>query len=226
LNVPARLLDQIRRRIDERRSMTLTFTPSGQLVTLPKAAQELAREFASGMMDSDELLHLAGALASYPWEAGGIVVEIGAFEGRTTIFMARILRMLGRRVPILSIDPFERAEPDQANPQGNYATYLENIEREGLHEVCLPLVAFSQDAAAVVPDRVGVLVIDGAHHYSTVKQDFALYGPKVLPQGMIFVDDYSTGYPDVLRATDEYLRAEPSFRRLHSTYFLIAQRSA
>jgi Methyltransferase domain len=206
--------------------MTRPFTPWGGVETLPQAAWDLAREFASGMMDGNELLHLAGALAAYPWEAGGIVVEIGAYEGRTTVFMARILRMLRRRVPILSIDPFEGAQPDQTNPQGHYAAYLENINREGVRDLCLPLVAFSQDAAPVVPREIGVLVIDGAHHYPVVSQDFALYGPKVLPRGLIFADDYSPVYPDVMRAADEYLGRESSFQRLHASYFLIAQRSA
>ena len=132
----------VRSRID------VTFQPSGRVVSLPAAARELALEFGSPMMDSNELLHLAAALATYPWEAGGIVVEIGAYEGRTTIYMARILRLLGRRVPILSIDPFERAQPDPLNPQGRYAAYLENITRQGLQDQCLPLVAFSQDATA------------------------------------------------------------------------------
>jgi len=205
--------------------MTLTFTPSGHAVTLPKAARELATAFGSSMMDANELLHVAGALAIYPWDAGGIVVEIGAYEGRTTVFLARILRMLGKRVPVLSIDPFERARPDPVNPQGHYIAYLENIARENLQDVCLPLVAFSQDAAAVVPNGIGVLVIDGAHHYPLVKQDFALYGPKVLPGGLIFVDDYVPAYPGVMRATDEYFGTDASFQVLHRTYFLIARRS-
>lgn len=206
--------------------MKLTFEPSGRVVTLPAGARELAVEFASPMMDSHELLHLAAALATYPWEAGGIVVEIGAYEGRTTTFMARILRLLGRRVPILSIDPFERAQPDPLNPQGRYAAYLENVTRQGVQDLCVPLVAFSQDAAAVVPENVGVLVVDGAHHYPVVSQDFALYGPKVLPRGVVFVDDYAPVYPDVMRAAEEYFTAESAFRRLHASYFLIAQRSA
>jgi hypothetical protein len=210
----------VRSRID------VTFQPSGRVVSLPAAARELALEFGSPMMDSNELLHLAAALATYPWEAGGIVVEIGAYEGRTTIYMARILRLLGRRVPILSIDPFERAQPDPLNPQGRYAAYLENITRQGLQDQCLPLVAFSQDAAPVVPDTVGVLVIDGAHHYPAVSRDFALFGPKVLPQGVIFVDDYAPVYAGVMRAADEYFATGSAFRRLHTSYFLVAQRSA
>jgi hypothetical protein len=206
--------------------MQLTFAPSGRAVTLPEAARDLATEFASGMMDAHELLHLAGTLAAYPWDAGGIVVEIGAYEGRSAVFMARILRLLGQRASILSIDPFERVQPDPLNPQGHYAAYLATVAREGLDGICLPLVAFSQDAAPVVPASIAVLVVDGGHHYPTVKQDLALYGPKVLPRGLIFIDDYVPAYPGVMRAADEYFAASPEFERVHTTYFLVAQRAA
>jgi hypothetical protein len=112
------------------------------------------------------------------------------------------------------------------NPQGHYAAYLENVTAAGFEDRCLPLVAFSRDAAAVVPARIGLLVIDGSHHYPAVRADFELYAPKMLPGGLIFVDDYTSGYPDVVRATDEFLAAERTFERLHQTYFVIARRSA
>jgi predicted O-methyltransferase YrrM len=206
--------------------MNVHFNPSGRAVALPDTAPELAQSFGSGMMDSSELLHLAGTLASYPWDKGGIVVEIGAYEGDTTVFMARLLTLLGRRVPIVSIDPFERAPAETGNPQGHYAVYLDRIVREGVGDTCMPLVAFSQDAAAVVPEKIAVLIVDGAHHYEQVAQDLALYAPKVLPGGLIFIDDYGPLYPGVVRATDEFFSTDADFMVLHQTYFVIAQRGA
>jgi len=206
--------------------MKVIFAPSGHAVILPDTALELAQSYGTGMMDASELLHLAGTLACYPWDKGGIVVEIGAYEGGTTVFMARILTLLGHRVPIVSIDPFERAQADVGNPQGHYAVYLERIAREGVADTCMPLVAFSQDAAPVVPERIAVLIVDGSHHYEQVTQDLALYAPKVLPGGLIFIDDYDPLYPGVVRATDEYFIGSPAFRILHQTYFVVAQRVA
>lgn len=206
--------------------MKVIFTPSGQDVTLPDAALELAQSYGTGMMDANELRHLAATLASYPWDKGGIVVEIGAYEGGTTVFMARILKLLGHTVPILSIDPFERAPENPGNAQGHYAVYLERITRESVTDTCMPLVAFSQDAAPVVPEKIAVLIVDGAHHYEQVTQDLALYTPKVLPGGLIFIDDYGPLYPDVVRATDEFFAGRAAFRILHQTYFVVAQRVA
>jgi hypothetical protein len=204
--------------------MQLRLTPSQYTIELPDEVQEWAAASSSVMMDAGELLILAGTLAAYPWEPGAIVVEIGAYVGQTTVFMAKVLQRLGKRMPILSIDPFERVQPDPLNPQGIYATYLENIRANHVEDVCMPLVAFSEDAVPVVPDKIGVLVIDGGHYYPVVKKDLGLYAPKVLPNGFIFVDDYGPAYPDVMRAVDEYFTAERPFRIFQKTYFVVAQR--
>ena len=206
--------------------MEVTFSPSGEKVSVPEEVAGLANAAATGMMDAYELLCLGASLALCPWgrEPDAIVVEIGAFEGTTTVFMAKVLRALGRRVPVLSIDPFERATPDSLNPQGVQSAYLRNVREAGFENQCLPLLAFSQHAAAVVPNRIGVLVVDGSHHYEAVKSDLLLYGRKVPPGGMIFVDDYGPAYAGVMTAVDEYFNADAPFDVLHKAHFVVARR--
>lgn len=204
--------------------MDITFNQSRQSVHLPDEVARWAATFGSGMMDAGDLAYLAATLAACPWDGKGIVVEIGAYRGSTSVFMAKVLQRFGHRVPILSIDPFERVAPDPTNPQGVYAAYLETIRRHKLEDVCLPLVAFSQHAVAVVPDTVGVLVVDGGHQYPVVSQDLHLYAPKVLPGGLIFIDDYVAAFPDVMRAVDEYFVNTRPFAILHKDYFIVAQR--
>ena len=160
----------------------------------------------------------------YPPRA--IVVEIGAFRGRTTVFIAKVLKRLGLRQPVLSIDPFERVDPDPVNPQGSYSAYMENLRAASVDDVCAPLVAFSENAAPFVPDNVGLLVIDGCHHYEVVLRDLELYCPKVLPNGMVFIDDYTEQYAGVVRAVNEYFGSGGAFRIVHRSYFVIARREA
>ncbi len=204
--------------------MQLVFTLSGYSVILPNIVETWSSVFESNMMDSSELQHLAATLVAYPWNTEAIVVEIGAYTGRTTVFMAKVLQLLEKRVPILSIDPFERVQLDPLNPQGIYSAYLDTIRAYNVEDVCLPLAAFSQDAAPVVPDKIGVLVIDGSHHYPAVTKDLALYGPKVLPGGFLFIDDYGPAYPDIVRAVDEYFAPGCPFTMLHKSYFVVAHR--
>lgn len=184
----------------------------------------LCDAFGSVMMDARELLYLAAVLSTYRWPEGSILTEIGAYHGQTTVFMAKVLELVGHRPPILSIDPFERAIPDALNPQGSYLAYLKNVSDHGYVDQCVPLVAFSQNAARVVPPFVGVLVIDGAHYYDAISSDLKLYAPKILPGGFIFIDDYGGSYPAVARACDEYLLPSGHFELLHKDYFLVARR--
>jgi hypothetical protein len=161
--------------------MQSTFTLPGMTVRLPSDLFALAEATASEMMDAQPLRYLARALVAYPWSAGDIVVEIGAYIGPISTFMAQVLGSLGRRNPMLSIDPFERATADDLNPQGSYAGYLETIRRSDVADRCLPLVGFLQDAAPAVPNRIGAIPVDGDHHATGIVNDLRLYVPKVLP---------------------------------------------
>ena len=205
--------------------MELIYASSGRTVALPDHVRQLAEEFHSNMMDSSELLFLAGALALFPWTEDAIVVEIGAYAGQTTVFMAQVLQLMERHIPILSIDPFERAVSDSVNPRGVYSAYLKTTRNHKMEQMCLPLVAFSEDAAPVVPEKIGVLVVDGSHRYSDISKDLRLYAPKLLPAGLIFIDDYVPAYPGVVQAVDEHFQSNSTLKILHKTYFVVAQRT-
>jgi predicted O-methyltransferase YrrM len=204
--------------------MEIAFNQSGQGIHLSDTVVELAATFTSNMMDAAELAYLAAALSRYPWDGKGIVVEIGAYRGSTSVFMAKVLQHLGHRVPILSIDPFERVVPSRSNPKGTYAAYLRTVRKHQVGDVCLPLVAFSKDASPVVPDTIGVLVVDGGHEHAVVSRDLHDYAPKVLPGGLIFIDDYIDAYPGVTRAVDDYFVDMRPFAIVHKSYFVVAQR--
>ena len=203
--------------------MNLEFNQSRQVVYLSDEIAEWTTMFGSNMMDSGELAYLAATLAAYPWDGKGIVVEIGAYRGSTSVFMAKVLQHFGHRVPILSIDPFERVARSPTNPQGKYAAYLKTVRKHKMEDVCLPLVALSKDAALVVPATVGVLVVDGGHEHAVVSQDLRDYVPKILPGGFILIDDYET-YAEVTRAVDEYFMNAPEFTIVHRSYFVVGQR--
>jgi hypothetical protein len=204
--------------------MEITFERNGRKVDIPDILNEWAHSFASEMIDAGELLYLAAAIASYDWPVGSFLAEIGAYQGRTTAFMAHVLRLLGHDVPVLSIDPFERVAPTPLNPQGSYPDYLSMVSLHQIAERCLPLMSFSRDAALVVAPKIGVLVIDGGHDYADVSADIALYAPKVLPGGLIFLDDYGPSYPGVIQAVDEYFASRNPFILEHKSHFAIARR--
>ena len=184
-----------------------------------------AAKYSSDMMDDGELSCLAGAALAFPWTPEAIVVEIGSYHGMTAAFVAESLYDAGHLNHVLSIDPFERAPTSPGNPAGQYSAYLKTMRNRGLEDRCIPLVAFSHQAAPVVPDRVGLLIVDGNHDYDSVTQDLALFAPKVLPGGFIFLDDHTDSYPGVIRATAEFLTSHPDFALLHESWFAILRRA-
>ncbi len=206
--------------------MELILSTTQQVVTLTDTHVALAQSHQTTMLDANELLHIAAALVSYPWEKGGFVLEIGAYLGTTTIFMAKILETVNSPATILSIDPFERFRPDALNSHGNYSSYLHAIRTQRVDQRCVALPAFSGDVSGLIADDIGVLVVDGDQRYPAVSKDLALYCPKVREGGYIFVDDYGPAYPDVVRAIDEYFTEGSDFTIHAKDYFILAQRPA
>ncbi len=204
--------------------MNLTFAPSGFTTTIPDTVTKRAAEYSSVMMDDAELSCLAGAALSFRWTPDALVVEIGSYEGMTAAFLAECMSDAGHLNHVVSIDPFERAPTSPGNPAGKYKAYLRTMHDRGLEDRCMPLVAFSHHAAPVVPDRIGFLIVDGNHDYESVVQDLALFAPKILPGGFIFIDDYTEAYPGVVRATDEFVANNSDFTLLHRAWFAILQR--
>jgi predicted O-methyltransferase YrrM len=205
----------------------IVLNSSGDVIQIPDRICDLSEAFSSVMMDQQELRVLAAACTLLPIHEEAIVVEIGTYIGNTAVFLAKVLKELSRPMPIMSIDAFDRVTPDALNPQGVLSAYLENIRTNALEDVCMALVAFSADAAAVVADKIGLLLIDGGHTYPVVKTDLELYTPKVVQNGIVFIDDYGPAYPDVVRAANDFFSENDGlFHLLHIASFIVARRTS
>ena len=163
-------------------------------------------------------LHLAGR-----WElpsllnARGLVgtgVEVGVFEGYFTCFLLESWR--GNK--LIAVDPwrhFSSGYKDDCN-QGQAAMDKLFAETQGRlaqfgarAEIWRNL---SDEAAARCPDAsLDFAYIDAQHHYAAVKEDLALWWPKLKPGGMFAGHDYmdgsfSFGEFGVKSAVDEFVR--------------------
>lgn len=59
-----------------------------------------------------------------------------------------------------------------------------------------------------------------------VRFEGILYLPKVLPGGLVFIDDYGPAYPDVVRAVDEFLAQDREFEVLAKEYYVALRRAS
>lgn len=170
------------------------------------ALSELASRYISLCQSADDLVEIGVLLQSRVWSPGEIVVEIGTYHGHTAAFMATVLRAMGAPfVPVVSIDPFERCQTAETSSEvhGEYIQYaLRTME---LSDQCCCIAAASVQAAQLIPPKIGFLLVDGSHKFQDCLADLTLYVPKVVPGGIVVVDDDAIHqYPGVVKAVDVY----------------------
>jgi hypothetical protein len=120
-------------------------------------------------------------LAPYKGRPGVNYLEIGAFEGRSAVWMLEnILTAPTARLTVIDIfdGPYE-------------AKYRSNIERSGARDRVATIKGSSQVEAGSLPlESFDIVYIDGSHEKANVLVD-AVLGWRVLkPGGLLIFDDY------------------------------------
>ena len=125
--------------------------------------------------------------------AGGQIVEIGSFRGRSATVLA-----LGSDagVGLVCIDPHlgsDRgpqeiaARPDVGNE--DLVAFEANLARAGVRDRVRHVRAFSGDALGAVEGDIDVLFVDGAHRYGPALDDLRRWGARVPAGGRMLVHD-------------------------------------
>lgn len=144
----------------------------------------------------DREARLLFALA-YAGPGEGAIVEIGSFVGRSTIFLARGSLAAGRE-RVVAIDPHTvqiPPDPQFPNEKGTEGVFRRNLEKMGVAHHVEVHVKLSQEVAREWKGPVRLLWIDGDHTYPSVRLDFDLWNPFLVPGGVIV-------FHDVLRPFD------------------------
>jgi hypothetical protein len=118
---------------------------------------------------------------------GKRVLEIGAYLGLSTVWMARTA------LAVVSIDPHDgRATPRR---QDTFEQFQANLKVHGVDDRVTALRGTSREMLDPSNWRdgepFGMAFIDGAHDEESVLEDFALVLPKVADGGLICFHDYS-----------------------------------
>ena len=120
----------------------------------------------------------------------GVIVEIGSWKGKSTIWLGRGSKA-GGRVPIYAIDPHTgSAETWQMFGEvWTFDEFLANIQTADVAGLVIPLRQMSEEAARSFDKAVELIFIDGAHEYEMVRLDFELWFPKVIDGGIMAFHD-------------------------------------
>ena len=150
-----------------------------------------------------------------------VIVEIGVWKGRSTIHMARSLKVRQANAVVISVDTFLgawdhwvrddlfRSLKGHAQPFGMFYEFLDNVLSSGLKDYVVPLPLDSLNAARVLRHfgiRPDLIHLDAAHDYDAVMADLHTWWPVLRPGGTLIGDDYREGndWPEVKRAFDDF----------------------
>jgi len=133
----------------------------------------------------------------------GVIVEIGAYKGRSAVTMG-----FAGSSDIYSVDPFkERTLQDGSIVPFNITDFATNIKKAGLEGRVNPIVMTSKLArdhwTRNVSKPIKLLFIDGDHSYEHVCEDYELWNDLVIDGGWIIFHDYEPGWPGVVKFVDE-----------------------
>jgi len=123
--------------------------------------------------------------------AGGRIVEIGSFRGRSTIVLARAAP---EGAEVVAVDPHLGSDrgPQEIAAQPELGeqdtqTFRANLDRHGVLERVTHVRMLSSEAP--LPDAIDLLYVDGAHRFGPARGDLVRWGARVRGGGTMLVHD-------------------------------------
>jgi hypothetical protein len=137
----------------------------------------------------------------------GVVIEVGTYLGKTSIFWGQKIKALGINSQIICIDtwlgglelyaeenPLEWQKLFRVNhglPR-IYDVFLNNVVSEGLQDIITPIPLPSGLAAQLLKKhsiKSSLIYIDAGHDYNSVYADLHSYWDLLSPDGVMICDD-------------------------------------
>jgi cephalosporin hydroxylase len=142
----------------------------------------------------------------------GDVIEIGSWQGRSTIFLAKGAQVSGNG-RVYAIDHFlgnpgkesqyRARRRDLSDLQGLFHDHVNLFNvAENIELMPMPSVAAAADLQSRSV-RARLILIDGNHAFDAVMEDFKVLRPMLLPQGLVLFDDFSRAFPGVVKCVEE-----------------------
>jgi predicted O-methyltransferase YrrM len=123
------------------------------------------------------------------------ILEIGAFEGRSTVFLADHFK----KATITTIDTWDGSPEHEDNPEINFKSAKENFDYNiGFHKDRIkPIQGKSFDVLMDLyksGETFNFVYIDGAHDAVSVNSDLILSFSMMTVGGLLYCDDYYWGF--------------------------------
>ena len=150
-----------------------------------------AIEHVEGWLTDAQALRLWSAASRLA--APARIVEIGSFQGRSTVILATAA---AEGIEVVAIDPHagnDRGPQEisgyEAEAASDNERFEQNLRDAGVRERVRHVRAFSDAAHGEVEDPIDLLYIDGAHRYAPARDDIVQWGRRVRPGGTMLIHD-------------------------------------
>jgi predicted O-methyltransferase YrrM len=163
-------------------------------VTTAKPAFDEALDAVAGVagwMTDDQARQLWDRARAVP--SGGRIVEIGSYQGRSAIVLARAA---APDVEVVAIDPHagndrgpQELRGSEDEGERDHAIFLTNLEHAGVRDRVRHVRLPSQDARHEVATPIDLLYIDGAHRFGPARADIRDWAREVVDGGTILIHD-------------------------------------
>lgn len=133
-----------------------------------------------------------------------VMAEIGVYLGRGTAIFDEVFVSRGQDYKMGAIDHFEgSSEHKEGNSIPSYDLALQNLTPI-LDKVTLINSESIAASKKFKQNYFDIVYIDASHEYENVLADIKAWFPKVKNGGFICGDDYTEGWPGVVKAVGEY----------------------
>jgi len=143
---------------------------------------------------------------------GDHFVEVGAWKGQSTSFMAVLIVNSGKQIKFDVVDTWEGSKEHQKADDWDSVIKIDSLYKEFISNMkpvegyYNPMRMTSLEAAAQYEDEsLEFVLLDASHEYEDVKADILAWLPKIKPGCFLAGDDYHPSWPGVPKAVDELL---------------------
>lgn len=173
---------------------------------LMKLWQRIHWSSGDGMMPQDELLAIYSMC--YQLDVPGTTVELGAWTGLTTSYLAAACRARGEG-NVVAVDTFEGTKEGGTQYRAlekfggsTERAFDDTIQRAGAQDSVEKLIGLTHEVVDQYDaGPIRFLLIDADHSYEGVARDFQLWHPLVAPGGLIVFHDMNM--PGVQRFVEQ-----------------------
>jgi predicted O-methyltransferase YrrM len=183
---------------------------SGVALFKPLEIMASMRAIPGWLEDGEAELLIAATALVTRGGAPRTLVEIGSYQGRSTVVIGATLLALSPGSRLHAIDPHEgvvgSADARLNHGSPTFDAFLVNVESAGIAQIVEPVRLLSFETPWTVP--IDMLFIDGLHDRLNVERDFRHFAPFLNSTGVVLFHDYADYYPGVVAFVDQLVREE------------------